>query len=154
MLWPCFPSLFGRTQKLTGSSNIIVYMTCVLSALLYGSESWSTYMSQEHQLNIFHIPCFRKILGVTLKDRRSNHEILVQASLPSIYSLLSQRRLRWAGHVSHMQDSRIPKDIMYGEQGTRAAGRPKLYMDVLKRALRCTDISIQTWEQSATDRTT
>ena len=112
-------------------------------------------MRQEHQLNICHMRCLRKILGVTSKDRISNHEILAQTSIPSIYSLLSQHRLRWAGHVRRMQDGCIPKDIMYGEleQGTRAAGRPKLnYRDVLKRDLRSTDINIQTWEQSATDR--
>jgi hypothetical protein len=134
-----------ENSKLTRSTKITVYRACILSTLLYGSESWSTYMRQEHQLNIIHMQCLKKILGVTWKDRISNHEILVHAGIPSIYSLLSQRRLRWIGHVSRTQDGRIPKDIMYGniEQGTRATGRPKLkYRNVLKRDLRSTDINI------------
>ena len=111
----------------------MVYRACILSTLLYGSESWSTYMRQEHQLNIFHMRCLRRILGVTWKDHIANHEILDRANIPSIYSLLTQRRLRWVGHVSRMQDGRIPKDILYGEleNGTRVPGRPILnYSDV------------------------
>ena len=42
------------------------------------------------------------------------------------YSLLSQRRLRWLGHVRRMEDGRLPKDILYGQltSGARPVGRP------------------------------
>ncbi len=55
-----------------------------------------------------------------------------------MHALLSQRRLRWLGHVCRMQDGRIPKDIIYGElaSGTRPTGRPALwYKYVCKRDL-------------------
>ena len=41
--------------------------------------------------------------------------VLEIAGLPSIYIFLRQRQLRWLGHVHRMEDSRIPKDLLYVE---------------------------------------
>ena len=63
-------------------------------------------------------------------------EVLSRANLPSMFTLLRKRRLRWLGHVYSMEDGRIPKDIPYGElaSGRRSKGRPQLrYKDVCKR---------------------
>ena len=59
-----------------------------------------------------------------------------------MYALLRQRRLRWLGNVQHMEDGRIPKDILYGElaAGQRGVGRPQLrYKDVCKRDMKALD---------------
>ena len=42
------------------------------------------------------------------QDRVSNIEVLSPASLPSMFTLLRQRRLRWLGHACHMEDGHIP----------------------------------------------
>ena len=34
------------------------------------------------------------------------------AGLPSIYTILRQRRMRWLGHVHRMDNGRIPKDLL------------------------------------------
>ena len=44
-----------------------------------------------------------------------NTVVLSHTELPSMYTLLRQRRLRWLGHVRRMDDGRIPKDVLYGE---------------------------------------
>ena len=36
-----------------------------------------------------------------------------------MFALLKQRRLHWLGHVSSIEDGRIPKDMPYGELATR-----------------------------------
>ncbi|KAJ2942940.1 hypothetical protein O0L34_g15130 [Tuta absoluta] len=54
-----------RNEKLTIATKVLVYQTCVLSTLLYASETWTTYTKQERQLNAFHMRCLRSILGVT-----------------------------------------------------------------------------------------
>ena len=69
--------------------------------------------------------------------------------------MLSQRRLRWLGHVHRMEDGRIPKDILFGElaMGRRPVGRPALrFKDVCKRDLKLTDINTGSWESLAEDR--
>ena len=133
-----------------------VYNACVISTLLYGSETWTTYARQEKRLNTFHLRSLRRILGISWQEKITNTEVLSRVSLPSMFTLLRRRRLRWTGHVCRMQDGRIPKDLLYGElsQGKRAIGRPKLrYSDVLKRDMRAIDMDTESWETLANDRT-
>ena len=54
--------------------------------------------------------CLRRILGITWQDRVANKVVLEKAKIPSLYTLLKQRRMRWLGHVTRMKDGRIPKD--------------------------------------------
>ena len=45
----------------------------------------------------------------------TNAEVLSRVGLPSMCTVLRQRRLRWLGHVRRLADGLIPKDILYGE---------------------------------------
>ena len=110
-----------------------------LSTLLYSSEAWTTYTRQEKKLNSFHLRCLRRILDISWQDKITNTEVLERASSFSMYTLLSQRRLRWLGHVHRMANGCIPKDMLYGElvTGTRTVGRPYLrYRDTCKRDMK------------------
>lgn len=146
-----------ENKVLTEHTKSSVYQACVLSTLLYGSETWTTYMRQERRLNSFHMRCLKRILGISWQDRIPHRDILERAKVPSIYSLLSQRRLRWLGHVRRMEDGRLPKDILYGQltQGTRRTGRPQLrFKDVCKRDMMACSITTTNWEIQAMDRDT
>ena len=141
--------------KLTVTTKVAVYRACVLSTLLYGSEAWTLYSRQERRLNSFHLRCLRRILGIKWTDRVTNVEVLTRANIPSLFTLLQQRRLRWLGHVHRMPDGRIPKDLLYGElaTGKRAKGRPQLrFKDVCKRDMKALDIDPERWEELADDR--
>ena len=81
--------------------------------------------------------------------------VLSRAGLPSMFTLLRQRRLRWLGHVHRMPDGRIPKNLLYGElaAGSRRTGRPQLrYRDVVKRGMKAVGIDTGTWENLTADR--
>ena len=132
-----------------------VYQACVLSTLLYSSETLALYSRQEHRLNTFHLRCLRRILGISWQDHVPNKQVLEQAGIQSVLAILSQKRLRWLGHVRRMQDGRIPKDILYGElaTGSRPAKRPVLrYKDVCKRDMKTGNINTADWEATAADR--
>lgn len=144
-----------ENSKLTTKTKTLVYQACVLSTLLYGSESWTLYSRQERRLNTFHMRCLRRILEISWKDRIPNKEVLARAETTSIFAMLTKRRLRWLGHVTRMDDGRIPKDILYGElaTGTRPTGRPTLrYKDVVKRDLKAGGIAPGGFEAVAADR--
>ena len=52
-------------------------------------------------------------------------DILSVCYLSSMDSQLRSQRLRWFGHVSRMQDSELPKVMMFGQvKGPRCVGRP------------------------------
>ncbi|KAI8519265.1 hypothetical protein Bbelb_025220 [Branchiostoma belcheri] len=140
---------------LTLNTKLQVYRACVLSTLLYGSETWTTYARQENRLESFRLRCLRRILGISWRDRVPNTTVLERSGSLSLHLLLCQRRLRWLGHVYRMEDGRIPKDILYGElvMGRRPVGRPALrFRDVCKRDMKCADIDSASWEQLAADR--
>ena len=97
-------------------------------------------------------------LGSTITDNTEvlpNTEVLDRAGLPTMYTLLRQRRMCWIGHVRRMKDGRIAKDIVYGEiaVGKRSRGRSKLgYKDVCKRDMKALQIDPENWEDIAADR--
>ena len=63
--------------------------------------------------------------------------------------------MQWAGHVSRIADSRIPKQLFYGQlnNGQRKIGAPrKRYKDSLKAHLKNFNIDVFTCENAAPDR--
>ena len=84
-----------------------------------------------------------------------NEEVLKRANLPSIESILLQVQQHWAGHVTRMEDVRMPKTVFLSEllEGKRNCGAPrKRYKDQLKRQLAQAGISHQSWQQEASDQ--
>ena len=138
-------SSFGRLSKrvwqshsLRLSTKIQVYTAVAVSTLLYDAETWVLYRKQIRLLERFHKHCFRSILGIKWQDHVSDEEVLKRASLPSIESVLLQVKLRWAGHVTRMEDLRMPKAVFFSElqERKRNRGAPrKRYKDRLKKQL-------------------
>ena len=63
-------------------------------------------------------------------------------------------QLRWPGHVTRMEDVRMPKAVFFSElqEGKRDRGAPrKRYKNQLNRQLAQAGISFQTWQQEASD---
>ena len=73
-----------------------------------------------------------------------------------MHTLLKQRRLRWPGLVSRMEDDGVPEETFStGEvaTGKRPAGRPQLrFKDVCKHDLKAVAINTDTLEALACDR--
>ena len=153
---------FGRLHKnvwnrrgITTETKIKVYRAVILTALLYGCETWTVYQRHTRKLNHFHTTCLRKLLGIKWQDRIPDTEVLISAGLPSIHTILMQSQLRWAGHVARMPDERLPKKLLFGElqEGKRSQGCPKKrFKDTLKASLKAFNIDHGTWEQTAQDR--
>ena len=96
----------------------------------------------------------RSILGIKWQDCVSNEEVLKRASVPRVKSILFQVQLRWAGHISRMEDTRMPKAVFFSElrEGKRDGGIPrKHYKDLLKRHFAQVGISHQSWQPEASD---
>ena len=137
-------SSFGRLSKRVWQSHslhlsmkIQAYRAVVVPTLLYGAETRFLYRKQIRLLERFHQRCLRSILGIKWQDYVSNVEVFKRASLPSVESILLQAQLRWAGHVSRVEDIPKPKTVFFGElqERKRNRGAPrKRYKDQLAQA--------------------
>ena len=127
----CFLALCSTLGYSFSYTKIQVYRACVLSTLLYCSESWTLCARQERK---FHMRCLQHIFGSTWQDNVPNRVVLERAGIFSMYTLLKQLRLCWLRHVVRMANGQIPKDLLYEElvQGNRLRGRPQLqYQDTV-----------------------
>ena len=157
-------SSFSRLSKRVWNNHslrlitkIKVYRAVVIPTLLYGAETWTLYRRQVRLLERFHQRCLHSILNIKWHDYVSNEDVLEEAQLPSIESILLKQQLRWAGHVARMEDPRMPKAVLFGElkAGKRNRGAPKKrYKDQLKKQLSLADIPPNSWQDAASDRLT
>ena len=136
-------------------TKLSVYRAVVLPSLLYGCETWTCYRRHTKKLDQFHLRCLRKVLRVSWKKHVPNQEILRSAELTGIEAMLNQAQLRWSGHVTRMDDSRLPKQLFHGELSTgkrHKGGQRKRYKDVLKSTLKACNIPVDEWQALAQDR--
>lgn len=135
-------------------TKINVYHSVVIPTLLYASETWTLYRKQINMLDAFHMRCLRSILGISWKDKWSNEEVLSKCNSTGIECMLIKSQFRWIGHVIRMDDSRIPKSLLYGQfaEGSRKIGRPLLrYRDKIKSNVKVLDLQ-NDWENMCLDR--
>ena len=68
-----------------------------------------------------------KLLRIRWQDKIPDTEVLTRANLPSVHVMLQRAQTRWAGHLCRMPDSRILKQLFYGEltEGNRRVGGRK-----------------------------
>ena len=83
----------------------------MLTTLLYGAESWVIYRRHLRLIERYHQRCLRTILNIHWSDFVTNIEVLKMAKDTSIEAMLLQIQLRWAEHVSRMEDHRLSKVI-------------------------------------------
>ena len=130
----------------------MTYNAVVLFSLLYGSETWTLYRHHLQSLEYFHNASLRKILDVTWKDKVPETEVLRRTKSVSVKNIVYRSHLRWLGHVIRMDDSRIPKQLLYGEvlKGTTPVGcQRKRYRDQSLAVLKACHISSSNLEALA-----
>jgi hypothetical protein len=97
---------------LSKNVKVRIYKTIILPVVLYGCETWSLTVKEEHKLRVFENRVLRRIFlpkrdGVTGGWRKLyNEELHNLYSSPSIIRIIKSRRMRWAGHVARMGEKR------------------------------------------------
>jgi hypothetical protein len=128
--------------------------------VLYGCETWSLTVREEHKLRVFENRVLRRIFGpkrdgVTRGWRKlHNGEMRDLYSSPSIIKIIKSRRMRWVGHVARMGARRNVYTLLVGNQeGKRPLGRPRRrWIEDIKVDLLEIGLSVVDWIGLAQDR--
>jgi hypothetical protein len=120
------------SRLLSKNAKVRIYKTILLPVVLYGCETWSLTVREEHKLRVFENRVLRRIFGrkrdrVTGGCRKLHNEELHNLySSPSIITIIKSRRMRWAGHVARMGERRNVYRLLVGRpEGKRPLGRPR-----------------------------
>jgi hypothetical protein len=79
-----------------------------LPVVLYGCETWSPTLSEEHRLRVFENRVLRRIFGPKREDvargwrKLHNEELYNLFVSPDVFGVIKSRRIRWTGHVARM----------------------------------------------------
>ena len=142
----CYYSLekILSSRLLSKKLKVKICKTIILPVILYGCETWSLTLREEHRLRVFENKVLRKIFGAKKDDitgewrKLHNAQLHVLYSSPNIIRDLKSILLRWAGHVARMEQSRNAYRVLVGKpEGERPLGRPRRrWEDNIKMDLR------------------
>ena len=86
-----------------------------LTSLLYSSETWTTHHHHIKVLERFHQNCVQQIIWISWESLTPDTVVLERAYTTSIEKRIITNQMHWVGHLVRMEDSRIPKQLSYGE---------------------------------------
>jgi hypothetical protein len=119
------------SRLISKNLKIKIYKSVILPVVLYGCEKWSLTLREDHRLRVFENRVLRKIFGPKGEEYGSwrklhNDELHDLYSSPNIVRVIKSRRMRWAGHVAHMEEGRGAYRVLVGRsEGKRPLGRPR-----------------------------
>ena len=146
-----------KSRNVHRNIKVRLYKTIIRTVATYGCEVWTLTSRAANILDRWERKMLRRIYGAVREERgwriRNNDELAQLYKEPPLSIYIRLKRLKWAGHVERMPDSRIPKK-MYGGQpgGKRPVGKPRLrWMDAVAGDAR--DIlHVRNWKLEARNR--
>jgi hypothetical protein len=139
--------------------KIKIYKTVIFLFVLYGCKTCSPTLREVQTLRIFENRVLRRIFVPKRKDDGSwrklhNDELHGLYSSPNIVRVTKSRRMRWAGHVAHMEEGRgVYRVLVWRPEGKRQLGRQRCrWEDNIKIDLREIVIDGVKWIWLAQDR--
>jgi hypothetical protein len=150
----CYHSVQNRFSSRLISKNlkIKIYKTVILPVVLYGYETWSLTLGEEHRLRVFENRVMRKIFGPKREEDGSwrklhNDELHSLYSSPNTVRVIKSRRLRWAGNMARMgEEGGVYRVLVEKPESKRPPGRPRRrWEDNIKMDLRKIGIDGVKW---------
>jgi hypothetical protein len=121
--------------------------------VLYGCETWSLTVKEEHKLRVFENRVLKIIFGPKRDGvmggwrKLHNEELHNLHPSSSIIRIITSRMMRWARHVARMGEKRNLYRLLVGKpEGKRPLGRPRRrWMDNIKMDLSEIGFSVVDW---------
>lgn len=115
-----------RSNTYSVKTKIRIFNSCVISVLLYGSETWLVSVEITNRLQVFVNRCLRRILKIFWPNTISNQELYARTEHQNINLQIRKRKYGWIGHTLRKHvDEVVKRALVFNPQGSRRRGRPK-----------------------------
>ena len=104
---------------------------------MFGCESWTVKKAECQRIDAFQLWCWRRLLKVPWRARRSNHSVLREINPEySLEGLMLKLKLHYFGHLM-WTDNSLEKSLMLGKiKGRRRRGHQRMrWLDGITDAL-------------------
>jgi hypothetical protein len=119
------------SRLLSRHVNVKINKTTILPVVLYGCETWSLTLREEHRLRMYENMILRRKFGPKRVEMTGERRKLHNEELHNLYSFpdirqVKSRRMRWAGHVECMgEEGKMYKVLVGKPEGRRPLGTPR-----------------------------
>jgi hypothetical protein len=109
--WYVVQSLLS-SHLLSRNVKVEIYKAIILPLVVYGCETWSLTLREEHRLRVFENRVLRGIFRSNRDEVTGDWRKLHNGELhnlylpPDIIRQIKSRRMRWAGHVGRIGEGR------------------------------------------------
>ena len=77
----------------------------------YGAESWPITSKIQSKITAVEMKFLRGVKNITKRDRIRNTSIREELKQPELFQNIEKKQLQWYGHVTRMEENRIPKRV-------------------------------------------
>ena len=122
--------MLSRQRGIRRRTKVKVFNAVVTSTLLYGAGTWTRKESQTKRLESVQYRLARRMLGVKPTDHVCMTKAYESLGMTSLRVLLNRRTMAWATRLLAMEDTRLPKTVMFSRMAKRRRpwGRHKFQM--------------------------
>lgn len=128
LMWAAYSKLdFAFKMKISAEQKARIFDQCILPVLTYGAETWVFTRDIIDKLEVAQRAVERKLVGVTLRDRKTNEWLRQQSKVTDVTKRVAHLKWKWAGHVARKDGSwskRLLEWKPWGEK--RPQGRPQM----------------------------
>ena len=89
-----------KSRDITLSTKVHLVKAMVFPVVMYGCASWTVKKAECQRIDAFELWCWRRLLRVPWKARRSNQSILKEISPGcSLEGMMLKLKLQYCGHL-------------------------------------------------------
>ena len=116
-----------KSRDITLPTKVRLVKAMVFPMVMYRCESWTVKKAERRRIDAFKLWCWRRLLRVPWRARRSNQSILREINLEhSLEGLMLKLKLPYFGHLMRTADS-LEKSLMLGKiEGRRRRGHQRM----------------------------
>ena len=116
-----------KNKDITLPTKVHIVKAMVFPGVMYGCESWTIKKAERQRTDGFELWCWKRLLRVPWKARRSNESLLKESNPEySLQGLMLKLKLQHFGHLMWRADL-LEKTLMLGKiEGRKKRGRQRL----------------------------